>query len=99
MEWYIKRTWEKFFTPNTKATFSSASINKAKTTSDDPSSIAETLVDHLLNTFASQGALGHFDRYMILSQWADRSVREELIKESIALIEKTRKDNHDENSN
>ena len=98
MEWY-KREWEKFFTPDVKAALSSASINEAKTTSDDPSSIAETLVDRLLNTFVNQRALGHFDRYMILSRWVDRFVKEELIKESIALIEKTRKDNHNENSN
>lgn len=87
-----KEEWEDFFTSPMRYSLNSASMDLARLSDDDAEDLANYLVGKVIEKFAHESSSGRYFKYFVFSDWADAFVRKDLFEKSVALINRSREE-------
>ncbi len=87
-----KEEWEDFFTSPMRYSLNSASMDLARLSDDDAEDLANYLVGKVIEKFAHEMSSGRYFKYFVFSDWAVAFVRKDLFEKSVALINRSREE-------
>ena len=87
-----KEEWDDFFTSPMRYSLNSASMDLARLSDDDAEDLANYLVGKVIEKFAHELSSGRYFKYFVFSDWADAFVKKDLFEKSVALINRSREE-------